>query len=111
MAGRVGNMISAVGGVVDGSVNDALIDAVPKDSSRAIDQGLDEQDSVDLVNVVLMNDGVVEAAESRGDFLGQILTLVIEKICKVQTESGCGEGNPHQQVLGAAFRRLSFEVA
>src|SRR5437879_3607963 len=104
-------MISAVGGVVDGSVNDALIDAVPKDASRTVDQRFDEQDRVDLVNVVLMNDGVVEAAESRGDFLGQVLTLVIEKICEVETKTGGGEGNPHQQVLRTALSRLSFEVA
>ncbi len=52
-----------VGAVVHGRVNHALIHAVPENARRAVDQRLHEQRRVDFVDVVLVHDRLVEAAE------------------------------------------------
>src|SRR6267378_5352 len=80
VAGRVREVVGAGGGVVDGGVNYALIDPVPQNSGGTIHQRLDEQGRVEFVDVVVVDNGFVEAVECGGNFLGEVLALVIKEI-------------------------------
>jgi hypothetical protein len=67
MTDVVGNVPSSVSRVVDRGIDYALVDATPKYLLGAINQRLDEEHSIEFVDVILVHYGVVEAAQASSD--------------------------------------------
>jgi hypothetical protein len=55
----IGHVARSVSRVVHGCVNHSLIDTVPQDFGRSLDERLDEEDSIKLIDVVLVHDSFV----------------------------------------------------
>ena len=58
--------------VVHGGVDHVLVDPLPQNAGRAVHQRLDEQRRVEFVDVILVDHGLVEPAETVGDLLRQV---------------------------------------
>ncbi len=86
MANLVGNLPRPIAGVIHGPINDLSVHILPKNSSRAVDQRLDEERRVEFVDVVLVHHCLIEAAERVSNLLRQILALVIEQVCKIKAQ-------------------------
>src|SRR5437667_3493190 len=79
VANCVGNVPRIVRTIVEGCVNHVVVDPVPENAGRAVDQRLYEQDCVQLIHVIFICDGVVEAAQGLSNLLRQLWPAVIEQ--------------------------------
>src|ERR1700674_3151092 len=81
---------------------------MPENCGRAVDERLDEKDSVKLIDVVLVGDCLVKAAEDGSNACGQLRAAAVEQIREKPSEPGHADGNHHEQILERAltgFRR------
>src|SRR6266481_6200350 len=76
---------------------------MPENRRRPVDKRLDEKDSVKFVDVVLVGDCPVKAAEAVGDARGQLWAAAVEQIREKPSEPGHADGNKHEQILQGAF--------
>src|ERR1017187_6169718 len=81
MAHRVRHLARGRGRVVGRSVDHSLVDAVPENRGRAVDHRFNEQDSIKLVDVVLVDDRLIKPAKAGGDARRQLRTAAVEQIC------------------------------
>src|SRR5208337_2230138 len=98
----VGYVMGCVGRVVYSGVDYSLVDAMPENRGRAVDQWLDEQVSVKLIDVILVDDGLVEPSETGDDARRQFGTAEIECPGKCESENGGGDRNQHEQSFSCA---------
>src|ERR1035441_6318752 len=73
------------------------VDAVPENRGRAVDHRFNEQDSIKLVDVVLVDDRLIKPAKAGGDARRQLRTAAVEQICKQPSHTSHADGNAHEQ--------------
>ncbi len=99
MARLIGDVTGGVGGIVYSGVDHALVNAMPENFGRAVDERLDEEDRVEFVDVVLVNDRCVKAAKALRDARRELRLAAVKEPGKEPSAERSQDRNAHQQLL------------
>src|SRR5580658_9385681 len=100
-------MFRALGGIVNRIVDDLAVDSLPQDSGRTLDQRFDKKGRINFVDVILVQNRVVKAAEAVSDLLRKIGFADVKNPGESEAEERNQDGDSHQQGLGATAGSLS----
>src|SRR6267143_6679173 len=112
-------MARSIGAIVHRAVNQVLIDALPENAGRTLDQGLDENFAIKLVDVISVNDGIIKTIQIGRDPLGKLRIAIVKRPCQSETEQcRCNRDSSKNEfrrvaglrlsTLGLLFRRLGL---
>src|SRR5580658_5674246 len=93
--------------LIDRSVNHSLVNAMPENRGRSLDQWFNKERRINFVDVVLIGDRSIQTAEARSDASRQFWPSEVQRPRQQKPKKSCAHRNQHEQGFGSCASSLT----